>query len=157
MRLLDVLSEHLVNAYIIKEVTMVKKTLIKTNHYQDSIELMKISVAVSKIDGVVNASVMMATTLNKAVLEETGMLTPEAEAASSSDMLIVVEALSDESAAAAFVAAEKAIVGETIADKTVEEKAVETLAQVDVEGKDMAFISVPGVFAAEEADRKSVV
>lgn len=130
---------------------MVKRTLIKTNSYQDSIELMKISVAVSKIDGVVNASVMMATTLNKAVLEETGMLTPEAEAAGSSDMLIVVEAESDEAANAAFAAAEKAIAGETVTVKNTSQQKLETLAQVTAEEKHLAFISTPGVFAAEEA------
>ena len=67
-------------------------TVIKKNTYQDSINLMLLTNRINTLEGVTQSSIMMGTDANKDIFRNTGLLTPEAEAASPSDMIIVVDA-----------------------------------------------------------------
>ena len=53
------------------------KIVIKPNTYFDSVSLMSISTRANKLDGVEQAFVAMATEMNKGVLKNLGLLTPE--------------------------------------------------------------------------------
>ena len=55
------------------------KIVIKPNTYFDSVSLMSISARANKLDGVEQAFVAMATEMNKGVLKNLGLLTPELE------------------------------------------------------------------------------
>ena len=55
------------------------KIVIKPNTYFDSVSLMSISTRANKLDGVEQAFVAMATEMNKGVLKNLGLLTPELE------------------------------------------------------------------------------
>lgn len=57
------------------------KIVVKKNTYFDSVSLMSISTRANKLDGVEQAFVAMATEMNKGVLNNLGLLTPELEAA----------------------------------------------------------------------------
>jgi hypothetical protein len=66
------------------------KIVVKKNTYFDSVSLMSISTRANKIDGVEQAFVAMATEMNKGVLKNLGLLTPELEAAKNGDLMIVI-------------------------------------------------------------------
>jgi FdrA protein len=71
---------------------MVRKVFIISNTYQDSVALMRLSNMATKVEGVAQASVMMGTALNKAVLQEVGLSSSEVDAAKPSDLMLVVQA-----------------------------------------------------------------
>lgn len=66
-------------------------TVIKPNNYQDSISLMLLTKEISKMEGIHKLQVMMGTDANKSIFDAAGLLTEEAEKASSNDMMIVLD------------------------------------------------------------------
>lgn len=66
-------------------------SVLKPNTYRDSVTLMAVSTAASKMDGVNQAFVAMGTPMNKAVLTDLNLLTAELEAATPADLMIVVD------------------------------------------------------------------
>ena len=69
------------------------KIVIKPNTYFDSVSLMSISTRANKLDGVEQAFVAMATEMNKGVLKNLGLLTPELEQAKNGDLMILYDLL----------------------------------------------------------------
>ncbi len=69
-----------------------KRCLILPSTYRDSVELMKLSVALETLSGVHHAAVMMGTPHNKSILRDAGLLTSEGEQADANDLLICVQA-----------------------------------------------------------------
>lgn len=67
------------------------QTVVKKNSYQDSINLMLLTNAINALEGVNKSQIMMGTDANKDIFRNSGLLTPEAEAADPSDMVIVVD------------------------------------------------------------------
>jgi len=61
----------------IQEDVMPTKIVIKKNTYFDSVSLMSVSTKANKLPGVEQAFVAMATEMNKGVLKNLGLLTPE--------------------------------------------------------------------------------
>ena len=68
------------------------KTLIKTSEYHDSVSLMLVARELTEFPGVEDASVVMGTEANKSLLEQAGLLTPEADATTPNDLIIAVKA-----------------------------------------------------------------
>ncbi len=66
-------------------------TVIKKNSYQDSINLMLLTNSINNLDGVTKCSIMMGTDANKDIFRNSGLMTKDAEAASPSDMVILVD------------------------------------------------------------------
>lgn len=127
------------------------KNLIKTNSYQDSVRLMRISGQIKKIAGVVNASVMMATDANKRVLEIAGLLGPEAVTAGANDLVIAVDADTAEALDEAIQAAENALTESSSSGSVEVQKAKSLeLALEEMPTANMVTISVPGAFAKIE-------
>jgi FdrA protein len=127
------------------------KNIIKTNSYQDSVRLMRISGQVKKVAGVVNASVMMATDANKRVLDMAGLLGPEAASAGANDLVIAVAAETPEAIDQAIQAVENALT-ESPGQGTVEAQKAKSLelALEEMPAANMVTISVPGAFAKIE-------
>lgn len=71
------------------------RIVVKKNTYFDSVSLMSISTRANKLDGVEQAFVAMATEMNKGVLNNLGLLTPELEEAKSGDLMIVIKGASE--------------------------------------------------------------
>lgn len=132
---------------------MIKKIYIKHNTYQDSVALMRLSGAAAKMDGVNRASVMMGTPLNKTVLEEVGLDTPEIYEAQPSDLMIVVEAGEEAAADAAIESIKSELNKEAELESAEETDSISSVDELLIKdaGYNIIAISVPGAFAAAEA------
>jgi FdrA protein len=126
------------------------KSLIRPSEYHDSVTLMLVAKELTKYPGVIDATVVMGTESNKCILEQSGLLTPEAQKASPNDLIISIS--STGSLEEALAHAEKLL------DKkqSSEEEAVykpKTIrsALKDVPDANVAIISIAGRYAADEA------
>lgn len=75
-----------------------KKTIVQKGVYYDSVKLMLVTRELKSLDGVEEVAVVMGTDLNKDTLVRTGLMTPEAEAASPTDMIVAVSCNTEETA-----------------------------------------------------------
>lgn len=75
---------------------MITKALIKHNSYTDSMSLMALSTKVNELEIVDRAMIGMATDMNKELIKNADMMTPGIEATTTSDMIIVVWAETEE-------------------------------------------------------------
>lgn len=128
---------------------------VRRNAYADSVALMTITAAVARLPGVDDAAVVMATDLNRDVLRAAGLLVPGAEAAGPNDLVIVVRA-SDEVVADAALAQAAALLSERrrTPSGTLEEeppRSIRGAVRRLLPAANLAFISVPGAYAAGEA------
>ena len=129
-------------------------TVIKKNTYQDSINLMLLTNRINTLDGVKQSSIMMGTDANKDIYRNSGLATPEVEAAAPSDMCIVVEA--DEEGIVELVLDEvKAFLSDLSVKKEKQtlksavswNQALELLPETN-----MALFSTPGEYTAPEIE-----
>jgi FdrA protein len=127
---------------------------VKSKTYQDSVRLMRVSEKLSHLAQVKQAIVAMGTEANKRVLAEVGLITAEVKQAGANDLVIVIEAESDEAARTALAQAET-ILAEAAEVKKPEAHgaAPRTLEQARraLAGANLALISVPGPHAKIEA------
>jgi FdrA protein len=78
-----------------EECKLTTQSIVKTSEYHDSVSLMAVARELSNMAGVVDAAVVMGTAANKAILAQANLLTPQAEAATPNDLIIVVNASPD--------------------------------------------------------------
>ena len=90
--------------------TLSTRTAIKKNTYIDSVSLMSISTKAAALDGVTNAVAAMATPMNKEILGNQGLLTPEIEAATPGDLVLIVVTTTEEQAEPAMAGLEELLV-----------------------------------------------
>jgi FdrA protein len=126
---------------------------VRRGFYADSVALMRISRAVSALPGVEEASLMIGTPTNRALLEGSGLLDGEGAKAQADDLVVAIRASDAGAAAAALESAEKLLSGGGTAHAASGLTAVRTVsgALAALEGANLALISVPGEFAAAEA------
>jgi FdrA protein len=110
---------------------------IKRGFYADSVALMRIARELGKSG--VEASLMIGTPSNKALLKDSGLLTKEGAGARPDDLIIAVKGKNAEKA---LLLAES-----LLTSRSPEEKATPS----SIEDPNLALISVPGAFAAAEA------
>jgi FdrA protein len=129
---------------------------IVRNVYRDSIALMKLSATLAALEGVDQASVVMATEGNLDLLRQTGLLKGDTEARAS-DVLIVVRAKSDRALEAALAEAERSLATSTAAPLgsggALEPIAPRSTAMALAASPqaNLALVSVPGEYAVAEA------
>ncbi|HEY8368737.1 MAG TPA: acyl-CoA synthetase FdrA, partial [Thermodesulfobacteriota bacterium] len=87
-------------------------TIVKPGLYKDSVNLMRIAEAAAALEGVRRAALVMGTAANKAILDEAGQLTDEARAAGPDDLVVVLEAESDQALADASARVEAMLAGD---------------------------------------------
>lgn len=128
--------------------------LIKQNVYYDSVSLMVLSSQISKIKGIKDAAVMMATESNRALMIQAGLYDPANGDAGPSDMIIGILADKDEAATMANQAIQEFMDNKTNNDSTSEIR-VRTLdsAMKKDPKSNFAIISVPGRYAKREAQK----
>jgi succinyl-CoA synthetase alpha subunit len=133
----------------IQEKIMPTKIVIKKNTYFDSVSLMSVSTKANKLPGVEQAFVAMATEMNKGVLKNLGLLTPELAEAKNGDLMIVIkgDAANDETLAAIEALFTRKESGGS------HEARYATIASAKTHRPEsnLAVISVNGTFAAREA------
>jgi len=87
----------------------VLKFIIKKNYFQDALRLMRISKSMSEREGVKKAVAVMATDKAKYALGDAGLVTDDINAAAGSDLVMVVEADSEDVADSALSEMETAV------------------------------------------------
>lgn len=132
------------------------KTVIKKGSYHDSVILMLLTNQISTIEGVNKVSIMMGTPANKDIYEQSGLATPELKEAGANDLVIVADVDNEallgtiESEMEEFFKKQSTVSnGEKTAESVKSwDKALEKLPEAN-----LAVISIPGAYAALEADR----
>jgi FdrA protein len=117
------------------------------------VALLILSRTLTELPGIQQAAVVMGTPQNKALLQEAGLLTAEADAAGANDLLICVLADSIAAAARAVSTAQDDLVWRQSGVAAPAETAPRTLetALRRLPGANLACISVPGPYAQHEA------
>ncbi len=118
----------------------------------DSILILSVSREIMKFQGVHSAVVVMATDMNKTVVDEFGGMTAEARAAGPNDLLISIDC-EEESVIPAIQAKVKSMVEGTDAGTGSSEADFRTLASAKtaMPEANICVISLPGEYALEEA------
>jgi FdrA protein len=133
------------------------KTEIRPGAYYDSVVLMQLQRALAALPAVLDAGVVMGAAANKELLLQSGLLTPEAQAADADDLVIVVSA-SDEAAAQAALAQVNSLLerrSNDPQDGDYRPKSLEAAVKLDPDAQ-WVLVSTPGryaVGAAQEALR----
>ncbi len=129
-------------------------SVVRYNDYQDSVVMMNLTSKIRKIAGVHNAAVMMGTNLNKHFLGTANLLTDELKKATANDLCISVEAGSKdvfdcvvEELDSFFNKRQTMSASAATVPGSIEE-AVKHDPQIN-----LALISVPGEYAAFEAEK----
>ncbi|EOI53583.1 DUF1116 domain-containing protein [Enterococcus gilvus] len=129
-------------------------TVILKNNYQDSINLMLLTNRINDLETVTMSQIMMGTNANKDILNNTNLLTEEANTASPNDLMIVVE--SDQAAIMDQVLPEVEQFLSDLSSKGSEEQAqVATTWQEALDAMpdaNMALFSIPGEYGAAEME-----
>jgi len=109
---------------------------------------MQLQNSLAKLSGVLDTGVVMGTVANKALLAQSGLLPPEAQAAQADDLVIVVRATDEAAADAALAKIDDLLVRKpTAAEQSYRPKSLESAARMLLEAQ-WVLVSVPGRFAA---------
>ena len=132
------------------------KTVIKKGSYHDSVILMLLTNQISTIEGVNKVSIMMGTPANKDIYEQSGLATPELQEAGANDLVIVADV--DNEALLGTIEGEMEEFFKKQSTVSNGEKAAESVKSWDkalekLPEANLAVISIPGAYAALEADR----
>jgi FdrA protein len=133
-------------------------TSIRANLYKDSVALMRIAQVVLAQPGVRQATLMMGTPANKAILAQAGLQSAQSESARPGDLMIVVDAETAEQVTAAnaqfaeLLEGNRDVAGDAASTAQMTPRSIAmALAGADAQGVTLAQISVPGPYAAAEA------
>ena len=126
---------------------------VRTGFYLDSVALMRHSQAVAALPGIETAAMMIGSDSNKGIMEDAGLLADEGRAAQPNDLIIAVRAESSEAGEAALSEAEALLDRPAAAGGEPgawHPKSLATALEA-LSGANLALISIPGEFAADEA------
>ena len=129
-------------------------TVILKNNYQDSINLMLLTNKINDFENVVMSQIMMGTDANKDILQNTNLLTPEAQEATPNDVMIVVES-NDENIMDEVLST----VDEFLSDLSSSSSEAKTASTSWAEALDalpdanVALFSIPGEYGAAEMEK----
>ncbi|MFQ5844270.1 MAG: acyl-CoA synthetase FdrA [Planctomycetota bacterium] len=134
---------------------MSKRGVVKPSRYVDSVRLMRVASAAREVGGVKQAAALMGTPNNRESLGETGLLLPQLAEAGPADLILVVEAESDELAAAALRAMEAGLAAEARDAEARRRATVRSLAAARVRepALNLCLLSIPGEYVRFEALR----
>lgn len=132
---------------------MIVKGLIKKGEYFDSVSLMIVSKEINQITGVVDSSVVMGTSENKAILATAGLLIPEFSDCNDTDLLICIKAETETHANQALQEVDaflKNIRNKKDDENTTTARSLESAVK-NLPDANLALISIAGKYAAAEA------
>ena len=125
------------------------RTEIRRGAYYDSVILMQFQRALAKLDGVEDAGAVMGVPVNKDLLAQSNLLTPEAEQAGADDLILVVRGQSGAAAEAALAQVDALLQRKRSVDldSAYRPKTLATAAQLAPDAQ-WVVISTPGRYAA---------
>ncbi|OYO67624.1 hypothetical protein CG709_17625, partial [Lachnotalea glycerini] len=132
------------------------KTIVKQGSYHDSVVLMLLTNQISAIKGVKKVSIMMVTPANKDIYKQSGLDTEKLQSATANDMVVVADIEDETLSDTIMTEVEEFFKKQSTRNSKEEgavsvkswERALETLPQAN-----LAVISIPGAYAALEAER----
>lgn len=132
------------------------KTLVKKGSYHDSVVLMLLTNHIAAIKGVKTVSIMMATPANKDIFKQSGLDTEELMAATANDMVVVADV--DDDSLLDTIMSEVDLFFQNQSAKSADKKSSKSVKSWDkalenLPNANLAVISIPGAYAALEADR----
>lgn len=127
---------------------MPNKTVVKRSVYYDSVKLMLVTREVKAMAGVSEVAVVMGTDLNKDALSRTGLMTPEAEQATPTDMIVGLICDTDETINEVLGKLDGMLNANTVGKSkdVYKPKSIETAVKMQP-GSNLCTISVPGRYA----------
>lgn len=130
-------------------------TIIKKNSYQDSVNLMLLTNAVSVIEGIEKIQIMMGTPANKDIFKGAGLYTEELAEAEANDMCIVLDTENEQKVDEVLAAVDEYLNNQSISKSGSDFETVRTWdrAMKALPDANLAVISVAGQYAANEADK----
>ncbi len=136
---------------------MLVQALIKPNTYFDSVSLMSLSTKANQIEEVEQAIIAMGTEMNKEVMKNVGLLTPEVEVAGTSDLIIVVKAATDELCETAFEKINELFTKKNSGKKGKSDVKYSTISAAAGNNPEanLAIIAVNGAYAAQRSEKGS--
>ena len=130
-------------------------SIIRPNNYQDSLRLMRLSNAVAGADGIDRVSVMMGTKMNKEILRNAGLASPDLDNAKPTDLLIAADVTNEEVGESLvarvdeFLSEQASIFsGSRLHSARSLERALSIGGEVN-----LALVSIPGEYVAPEVGR----
>ena len=121
---------------------------IRRGAYYDSVVLMLLQRSLAALPGVLDAGVVMGTTANKDILDQSGLLTSEAQDASADDLIVVVKAGEEAAATQALKRVDALLVQRRGGvDEADHPKSLESALQM-LPAAQWVLISAPGQYAA---------
>lgn len=132
------------------------KTVVKKGSYHDSVVLMLLTNKISTIKGVKKVSIMMATPANKDIYRQSGLSTEALEESSANDLVIVADVEEDslldtiEAEMEDFFKKQSTVNAKNKGTESVKSWGKALAKQPDA---NLAVISIPGEYAAFEAER----
>ncbi|HEU0258375.1 MAG TPA: acyl-CoA synthetase FdrA, partial [Burkholderiales bacterium] len=125
---------------------------VERARYLDSVALMRLSRSLSALPGVEAAALMIGTPANKALLREAGLLAAEGEEAGPNDLVIAVRASEERAGQGAVASALQFLEKKDDSSPRTGPKAKTLAGALELLPEaNLALISVPGDFAAQEA------
>ena len=131
---------------------MAKRTEIRKGVYFDSVKLMLVTNELNLVEGVIDASIVMGTELNKESLQRMGLLTEEAESAAVTDMIIAVHAETEEALVTTMNKVDELLNAkeEGKQDQSYRPRSIESAVKIQADSN-LCIISVPGRYAKNAA------
>ncbi|MCZ6556037.1 MAG: hypothetical protein O6759_07965, partial [Candidatus Dadabacteria bacterium] len=125
-------------------------SIIKKNHYQDSMKLMQISQKLGALEGVRQASAIMATKANLLMLKEAELIEEIPESTGANDLIVAVQAKSAKIGNEAILKLDSLLMPSDLGTtSSVKYKSLEEAASA-LPGANVAVVSVPGEYAKLE-------
>lgn len=122
------------------------RNVVKRNFHRDSMQLLQLSERAKKLEGVLDAAVVMGTSTNKGLLEKLELLDTAGRAATEADLIIAVATEREETIGNAVEAIERLLL-QPERRKTAEVYSIESALQT-LPDANLAIVSVPGEHAA---------
>jgi len=131
---------------------MLVKNIVKKNTYYDSVTLMMISSKIASLEGVLDATVMMATDYNKKLMTDSGLLLPENMEISANDLVIAVKSETEETVTVVVKTIEEELEkkNDGAEEGDLKARTLDTALR-RLPGANFTVISVPGRYAKGEA------
>lgn len=128
---------------------MIIKNYVVRNQYYDSVVLMQLAQRIGKLSGVDRVSSGMGTPLNKEALEDMGLLAENGRESGPDDLVFAVSAEDEPSTDAAFETFKRMLADQ---GKGYQKKPMTLDEAIEINPSlNLAVISVPGAYAADEA------
>jgi FdrA protein len=129
--------------------------VVRKNTYYDSVTLMLISKQLKQLEGLDDVSVMMGTAANRVILKEANLLDAEGEGASPNDLILAFRAPAGTDVQAICKKIDEQMAKKSVSGEKTGHVVVRSSVKAYQESPDsnLAFISVPGEYAAMEAER----